>query len=136
MCAFDHYKGGGAEVRIGKILAAIAGFLVCVSFIRAVNGAGGIGLYDILLTVQQFEYDTTTISDIAEGIEALPDIPGVFDEEYWTTSVLEHFFLSFQHLFQLVRAVIVPIFDLVRDTLTLLGDLIHLVFSMLGFVDF
>ena len=123
-------------MRIGKFLAAIAGFLVIVSFIRAVNGAGGIGLYDILLTVQQFEYDTTTISDIAEGIEALPDIPGVFDEEYWTTDALEHFFLSFQYLFQLVRAVIVPIFDLVRDTLTLLGDLIHLVFSMLGFTDF
>lgn len=46
-----------------KILQCVVAFFLCVALFRALNNAGPISLYDLLVEVQSFEFDLSAFYD-------------------------------------------------------------------------
>lgn len=134
-------------MRIGKLFGLIAAFLVCVSLIRAINiedpAKDDVRLYDVLLTVQGFEYDSTTVLDLYNGFEVLKDYPILLDPVYQEGNVdLNFFYVLFRYLIDcykwtinLFTGVLWPLIRLLYDSLVLCGDVLSLAFKLLGFAQ-
>lgn len=130
-------------MKVGKLLGLITGFLVLVSFFRLINGAGDVDLNSILLKVQSFEYDSTTVLDLYQGFEVLKDYPTPFDPIYEEGNVdLNVFFILTQYFVDSVKwtinlftGIIWPVIRLFYDSLVLCGDVLEMFFSLLGFIQ-
>lgn len=51
-------------MRVPRWLKFLTAILVVIALIRAINGAGAISLYYILLRLQEFEFDTIGIDTL------------------------------------------------------------------------
>ena len=133
-------------MRTGKLLAVIVGFLVCVSLFRAVAiddpVLDDVHVYDVLVKLQQFDFDTSTLSALIKGIEELPDFPTIFDPDTYLeadgTFSANSFLLGpiiqpILWLVEAVKTVVVPLWSLFTDSIALFGEILSVVFSLLGF---
>lgn len=130
-------------MKVGKLLGLITGLLVLVSFFRLINGAGDLDLNSILLKIQSFKYDSTTVLDLYQGFEVLKDYPMPFDPIYEDGNVdLNVFFILTQYFVDSVKwtlnlftGIIWPVIRLFYDSLVLCGDVLEMFFSLLGFIQ-
>lgn len=53
-------------MKIPKFLKTLTALFVCIAFIRTINQAGGISIYNILLKIQAIDFDISGIEDIIE----------------------------------------------------------------------
>lgn len=126
--------------RLLKIIAPIAGILVCISFIRAVNGAGEISLYDILVDLQNFNFDFTEVQELIDFFRS-----GRWNDSFvsWNTRLegIDGFFINIKNVVTSFFAVIGSVLGVVLrglwnvllTALQLFADIFNLVIRVLGY---
>lgn len=126
--------------RILTILAPVVGILVCVSFIRALNGAGEISLNNILVDLQGFDFSFDSVRELIDFFRS-----GSFKDDFvsWDSALtgIEGFFINIKNVVTSFFVTIASIFKvvlrgswrLIVEFVTLIGDILSLVLGVLGF---
>ena len=141
MRAADHREEGAFVTRrIFRILTPIMAVLVCIAFIRAVNGAGEISLYEILIDVQGFNFDFSAVHEIIDFFSS-----GRWNDSFvtWNSSLggLDGFFINirnvvssfFKVIGSVLSVVVRGLWNILLTTLQLFADIFKLVINVLGY---
>lgn len=127
-------------MKIPKFLKTITALFVCIAFIRAINQAGGISIYNILIKIQSINFDISSIEDIIEFFKE-----GTFDSGFkeWNSELtgFDGFVTNFKNVFvsfftmlgNLIKVFFVGIWKVFTEAFKLLGDLLNLVLYVTGF---
>lgn len=124
----------------GRFFKVIAGFLVCIVFIRAVNGAGPLSLMDILVDLQEFEFDFNGITDLIALFEDGVLADHLYSWDYNLTG-LEGFFVNlgrvlssfFDMCFVLCSTVVKALWSAILAVIGIFVQLMSLLSTVLGF---
>lgn len=126
--------------RILRILFPIMGILVCVSFIRAANGAGDISLNSILVDIQGFDFSFDSVKRIIKFFSS-----GDFLDTFvkWDSNLtgLEGFFINIKNVVTsffvtigtVLSVVVRGLWTMFVDFIGLFADIFNLVLSVLGY---
>lgn len=125
-------------MHVPKWLKWLSGILVCVAFIREALDAGPVSLDEILLELQQFEFDISRLEELVAMFRE-----GAFTDKLvsWDSSldlftnlgrVLGGFF---DMIWTLVKTVVLTTWDLIVQIFRLFGQIITLVCKVIG-IDF
>ena len=113
---------------------------VCIALIRAVNDAGGISIYQMLLKVQEIDFDIQGIQDIIEFFKN-----GSFESGFakWNDNLtgFDGFVTNFKNIFvsfftmmgNLIKVFAVGLWRIFVEFFKLLGKLFDLVLYVTGF---
>ena len=127
-------------MRLPRFLILLMSIFVCISLIRAVNGAGGLSLNDILVDLQSFTFD---FQDVADLISLFRE--GVLADKFvgWNSELtgLDGFFINIGNVLQsfftmivtLITSVVKALWSLIVETVTLLFQIFSLVTDTLGY---
>ena len=114
--------------------------MVCIAFIRAVNGAGEISLYSILVELQDFHFDFSGIREIFDFFSS-----GRWNDTFvsWNDQLkgVDGFFINIRNVVSSFFSVLGSVFAVVLrglwnvllTVLQLLADLFDLVIKVLGY---
>ena len=127
-------------MKIPKFLKALMALFICIALIRAVNDAGEISIYNILLRLQTIEFDISGFEDIiaffkngnfstgfGQWNNNLKGIEGFIEN---LKTVLVGFFTM---LGNLIKVFVVGLWKIFVEIFKLLGDLLNLVLYVTGF---
>lgn len=113
---------------------------VCIALIRAVNDAGGISVYQMLLKVQEIDFDIQGIQDIIEFFKN-----GSFESGFakWNNNLtgFDGFVINFKNIFvsfftmlsNLIKVFAVGLWRIFVELFKLIGSLFDLVLYVTGF---
>ena len=127
-------------MRIPKFLKMLMALFVCIAFIRAINNAGGISIYSMLIRIQSIDFDISSIEDIIEffkngnfesGFRGWNDALTGFDGFVANLkNILSSFFTMIGNL---IKVFVVGLWKIFVEIFKLLGDLLDLVLYVTGF---
>lgn len=127
-------------MKIPKFLKTCMALFVCLALIRAVNGAGDLSIYDMLLKIQTIDFDISGIEEIIsffkEGSftagfgEWNNDLVGIEGFLENLKTVLVSFFTMMGNL---IKVFVVGLWKIFVETFALLGKLLDLVLYVTGF---
>lgn len=60
-------------MKVGRLLGTVVSILLMLSFIRAVNGAPFIGVSEVLVRLDQFEFDLDPVSELVDTWQSVRD---------------------------------------------------------------
>lgn len=127
-------------MKIPRFLKLLMALLVCIALIRAVNGAGKISLYDILLKIQTIDYDFSAVKELVSFFKN-----GDFADDFvsWNSSLtgLEGFFINiknvvtsfFSTIGSLLKVVVRGLWNIIVQTFRIFGQIFSLFLSVLGY---
>ena len=113
---------------------------VCIAFIRAINNAGGISIYNILLKIQSIDFDISSVEDIIDFFKN-----GSFESGFagWNSNLtgFDGFVTNFKNIFtsfftmlgNIIKVFVVGVWKIFVEAFKLLGDLLNLVLYVTGF---
>lgn len=127
-------------MKIPKFLKFLMPVLVCISLIRAVNGAGGLSLDSVLLQLQSFSFDFQEVSDLIalfQNNSLLDSFVG------WNSNLtgVEGFFINvgnilssfFTMIGTVVTSLIKALWNLIVEIVRLIAQIFNIVSNVLGF---
>ncbi|MBR2312469.1 MAG: hypothetical protein IKA46_04195 [Clostridia bacterium] len=127
-------------MKIPKFLKTITALFVCIAFIRAINNAGGISIYNILLKIQSINFDISSIEDIIDFFENSSFESGFREWNNELTgfdgfvtnlkNILSSFFTMIGNL---IKVFVVGLWKIFVEIFKLLGKLLDLVLYVTGF---
>ena len=127
-------------MKIPKFLKIVMALFVCIALIRAVNDAGGISVYQMLLKVQEIDFDIQGIQDIIEFFKN-----GSFESGFakWNNNLtgFDGFVINFKNIFvsfftmlsNLIKVFAVGLWRIFVELFKLIGSLFDLVLYVTGF---
>ena len=127
-------------MKIPKFLKTLMALFVCIAFIRAINNAGGISIYNILLKIQSIDFDISSVEDIIDFFKN-----GSFESGFagWNSNLtgFDGFVTNFKNIFtsfftmlgNIIKVFVVGVWKIFVEAFKLLGDLLNLVLYVTGF---
>ena len=131
-------------MKIPKFLTALTGLLVCISLIRAINGAGEISLYNILLEIQEFDFNILEIQQVLEDVtQAETTINGItkgWDDSLtgidgFATNIKNVFVLGFLKIVEFLTISLLGVFRAIKNILLLILDIFKIIVKICGFTS-
>ena len=115
-------------MRVPRWLKFLTAILVVVALIRAINGAGAISFYDIILRLQNFEFDTSGIDTLISMFSGNYDL--AVGQEGETLDYVVAIFVGIKDFF-------VACWNVIKESFRMIALIFELFFEVLGFnVDF
>ena len=127
-------------MKVPSFMKFLMPILVCVALIRAINGAGGISLDEILLEIQNFSFD---FQDVADLLALFRD--GTLLDSFvgWDSSLsgIEGFFINvanvfvsfFQMIATVISSVVKALWNLIMEFVSILVQIFAIFTHILGF---
>lgn len=127
--------------RMPKILATIIAFMVCLSLIRAVLGAGHISLYDILLDIQHFDFSMEGVQELVEMVRGGSLTNNIFSWNHDLTGI-DGFFTNianavkwfFAYIGNITKTMISASWKMLVELIRLLGNVINIALKLIGVI--
>lgn len=127
-------------MKVPRFLKYFMAIFVCIALIRAINGAGGISLYDILLRIQSFDYDFSAVEELVAFFKDGTFLDGFVS---WNDSLtgLDGFFINIRNVVlsffvtigSLLKVVVRGFWNIVVQVFRIFGQIFSLFLSVLGY---
>lgn len=120
------------------------GLLVCISLIRAVNSAGPLSLYDVLLQVEDFNFNIIEVQqlleDFAQSETSISEITTGWDDSLtgidgFATNIKNVIVLGFLRVAEFFALTILSIFRAIKNIVLLIIDILKIIFYVCGFIS-